>query len=108
MFGQTVDPSQAGIAPATQFTTIPAGTMADLDPPSFEGHSIELESVQDSKITNVAVYSGRAEITRSFKVDLKVGQNQVHISGLPAVMDRDSLRYVHLERCSSNNAHKLI
>lgn len=87
MFGQTFNPSTAQ---ASLF-----GTPLDQEPPAFEGHVIEVESKDDSKITNVAVYSGRAEVTRSFRIQLKAGQNQVQISGLPAVMDRDSLRCVH-------------
>jgi N-terminal domain of unknown function (DUF4140) len=85
MFGQPINTAAAQ----------PFGAPFDHDPPAFEGHVIELESKDDSKITNVAVYSGRAEVTRSFRIALKPGQNQVQISGLPAVMDRDSLRCVH-------------
>jgi N-terminal domain of unknown function (DUF4140) len=61
-------------------------------PPPFQAHVTELESIDDSKITNVAVYSGRAEVTRLFRFALKAGQNQVHINGLPDVLDQDSLR----------------
>lgn len=61
-------------------------------PPPFQAHVTELESVDDGKITNGAVYSGRAEVTRLFRFELKAGQNQVHINGLPDVLDQDSLR----------------
>ncbi|KAK7448806.1 hypothetical protein VKT23_013536 [Stygiomarasmius scandens] len=61
-------------------------------PPTFEPHNIELDSVDASKILNVSLYSGRAEITRSYKFAVNTGQNQVVINGLPFVMDRDSLR----------------
>ncbi|KAH6911819.1 mucoidy inhibitor A [Coprinopsis sp. MPI-PUGE-AT-0042] len=61
-------------------------------PPPFQAHVTELESVDDGKITNVAVYSGRAEVTRLFRFALKAGQNQVHINGLPDVLEQDSLR----------------
>lgn len=44
-------------------------------PPSFEPRAIELVSVNDSKITNVSLYSSRAEITRVFRFEVKVGLN---------------------------------
>ncbi|KAJ8497000.1 hypothetical protein ONZ45_g12224 [Pleurotus djamor] len=53
---------------------------------------IELISVEASSIDKVSLYSGRAEVTRSYQVDIKEGQNQVKISGLPAVLDDDTLR----------------
>ena len=69
---------------------VPADT-----PPSFQPvEAIELNSVQNSKITRVSVYTGRAEITRLFKFKVKTGQNQVIINGLPNVLDQDSLRSV--------------
>jgi hypothetical protein len=55
---------------------------------------IDLVSAKDSKITNVSLYSGRAEITRLYKFGVKAGQNQVRLSGLPSVLDQNSLRYV--------------
>ncbi|KAG5640964.1 hypothetical protein DXG03_006525 [Asterophora parasitica] len=62
-------------------------------PPSFQPiNAIELVSKENSKITGVSVYSGRAEVTRSFKFDVKTGQNQVTVNGLPNVLDQDSLR----------------
>ncbi|KAF5337674.1 hypothetical protein D9758_013001 [Tetrapyrgos nigripes] len=57
-----------------------------------EPHTIEIASVENSKITNVALYSGRAEITRSYTLLVNIGQNQIVINGLPSVMDRESLR----------------
>ncbi|KAF8213781.1 hypothetical protein K438DRAFT_1957127 [Mycena galopus ATCC 62051] len=62
------------------------------DPPPFEPSKIELKSVADSKIIAVSLYSTRAEITRLFKFEVKTGQNQVHISGLPNVLESESLR----------------
>ena len=63
------------------------------DPPPFQAvNVIELDSVSDSTITGVSVYSSRAEVTRLFKFNIKTGQNQVNISGLPIVLERDSLR----------------
>lgn len=62
-------------------------------PPTFEGSNlVELVSVDDSKIVNVSLYSARAEITRLFKFKVKIGQNQVRITGLPSEIDRESLR----------------
>jgi hypothetical protein len=53
---------------------------------------VELTSSVDSKIAGVAVYSHRAEITRTFRTTLAPGQNQVEISGLPTLLIQDSLR----------------
>ncbi|KAJ7119742.1 hypothetical protein C8R44DRAFT_624324 [Mycena epipterygia] len=62
-------------------------------PPAFEPtSSIELQSVTDSKITGVSLYSSRAEITRLYKFAVKTGQNQVNISGLPNILEAQSLR----------------
>ncbi|KAJ7914298.1 hypothetical protein B0H13DRAFT_2462207 [Mycena leptocephala] len=62
-------------------------------PPAFEPTvSIELQSVSDSKIIGVSLYSSRAEITRLYKFSVKTGQNQVNISGLPNVLEAESLR----------------
>lgn len=62
-------------------------------PPTFEPvHTLELVSVNDSKIIGVSVYSGRAEVTRLFSFSVHTGQNQVNISGLPNVLDQDSFR----------------
>ncbi|KAJ7315021.1 hypothetical protein DFH08DRAFT_894479 [Mycena albidolilacea] len=66
--------------------------MTSADPPAFEPTSIELQSVADSKITSVSVYPTRAEITRVYKFAVQTGQNQVYISGLPNVLEPESLR----------------
>ncbi|KAH6888799.1 hypothetical protein BKA70DRAFT_1442860 [Coprinopsis sp. MPI-PUGE-AT-0042] len=55
-------------------------------------HSIELNTTDHGKITSVSVYSAHAEVTRSFKLGLKAGVNQVKISGLPNVLNQESLR----------------
>lgn len=60
---------------------------------SFEPYVLDLVSGDDSKILSVSLYSGHAEITRSFKVHVKTGLNQLHIKGLPNAMQEDSLRY---------------
>jgi len=76
--------------PPIQATTM---TRSDNDAlPPFEPHVLTLESLEASKITSVAVYSRRAEVTRLFRFAVKQGQNQVVISGLPNAMYRDSLR----------------
>ncbi|KAJ7922929.1 hypothetical protein B0H13DRAFT_1980864, partial [Mycena leptocephala] len=62
------------------------------DPPPFEPSTIELQSVTGSKIVAVSLYSTRAEITRLFKFAVKTGQNQVHITGLPNILEQESLR----------------
>lgn len=63
------------------------------DPPAFQPvNVIELDSVTNSTITGVSVYSSRAEIKRLFKFNIATGQNQLNISGLPKVLDQDSLR----------------
>jgi N-terminal domain of unknown function (DUF4140) len=62
-------------------------------PPPFEPpHVVELSSVDASKIINVSLYAGRAEITRLYKFAVRIGQNQVLINGLPNVLDHQSLR----------------
>ncbi|KAF7318747.1 hypothetical protein HMN09_00387000 [Mycena chlorophos] len=62
-------------------------------PPSFEPTSaIELQSVAASKIIAVSLYSSRAEVTRLYKIGVKTGLNQVNISGLPNVLETESLR----------------
>ncbi|KAF5374163.1 hypothetical protein D9615_008847 [Tricholomella constricta] len=74
-------------------TTSNAGGAGAEHPPSFQVvNTVELVSTEDSKITAVSVYSRRAEITRTFKFDVKTGQNHVTVNGLPNVLDQDSLR----------------
>ncbi|KAL0946102.1 hypothetical protein HGRIS_012367 [Hohenbuehelia grisea] len=60
--------------------------------PKFEVNTIDLVSVESSKITSVSLYSGRAEITRLYNLNVPTGQNPVKISGLPNVLDSSSLR----------------
>jgi hypothetical protein len=69
--------------------------MTDDHPPTFESAStIELQSAKDSKIIAVNLYSTRAEITRLYKFAVKTGQNLVNVSGLPNVLEAESLRYL--------------
>ncbi|KAJ6569568.1 hypothetical protein B0H19DRAFT_1136043 [Mycena capillaripes] len=66
--------------------------MTASDPPAFEPSTVELQSLLDSKIIAVSLYSTRAEITRLLKFAVKAGQNQVQITGLPNVLEQESLR----------------
>ena len=69
------------------------GNVASINgPPLGPVNPIELDSVRDSTITGVNVYPTRAEITRLFKFNIATGQNQLNISGLPAVLHKGSLR----------------
>ncbi|KAJ7185399.1 hypothetical protein C8R46DRAFT_378467 [Mycena filopes] len=61
-------------------------------PPTFEPTSIELQSTTDSSIVTVSLYSTRAEVTRLFKFPVQTGQSQVNISGLPNVLEAQSLK----------------
>jgi hypothetical protein len=80
--------------PLSNITCTMTATISDV-PPAFEPlNTVELVSVDASKITNVSVYNGRAEITRVYTLSVKTGQNMVHIKGLPDTMDRQSLRCV--------------
>ncbi|KAF9031384.1 hypothetical protein BDZ89DRAFT_1091382 [Hymenopellis radicata] len=53
---------------------------------------IELSAPFDTKITKVRLYTQCAEIVRVCKFKVDAGQNQVHLSGLPNVLDSESLR----------------
>jgi hypothetical protein len=75
-------------------------------PPPFKpGDAIQLSAVDDSKITGVSVYTGRAEITRLFKFKVQTGQNQVNINGLPNGLDHDSLRLVFAQSHNCEECH---
>lgn len=71
-----------------------ASTLSSSDSPAplDTTNTIDLVSIHHSKITNVSLYAGRAEITRLYHFTVKTGQNQVNIKGLPAAVDRPSLR----------------
>ena len=69
-----------------------AETLATIDSPEATPSVLILESAQASKITSVSLYSGRAEITRSFKLAVAEGQNQISIRGLPDRPQKDSVR----------------
>lgn len=62
-----------------------------------------LVCAEHSKITGVSVYPKRAEVTRLFKFQIKTGQNQVVINGLPVTLDWDSLWLVVLSFAAARN-----
>ncbi|KAG6907484.1 hypothetical protein DXG01_008774 [Tephrocybe rancida] len=76
----------------TTSTVVPIAAEPEILPPFESTNTIDLVSVDSSKILKVSLYSGRAEITRLYKFLVKTGQNQVNINGLPNVLDRDSIR----------------
>ncbi len=61
-------------------------------PRSSQPNTLSLVAAQASKITNVNLYSGLAEITRSFKLALIQGRNQITIGGFPRSLLKDSVR----------------
>ncbi|EIN04009.1 hypothetical protein PUNSTDRAFT_108850 [Punctularia strigosozonata HHB-11173 SS5] len=51
----------------------------------------------DHPIKSVTIFkTSKAEVVRTFKLDLKVGQNRVEVTGLPSCMDTDSVRVTGL------------
>lgn len=46
----------------------------------------------DAPITDVTVYTDRARVTRSGEIELESGETTLVLSGLPSVMDADSVR----------------
>ena len=62
--------------------------------PALKTNVVELACTSDSKIINVSLYNGLAEITRVCTPQLKDGDNKVIISGLPNVLLPESLRCV--------------
>ena len=53
---------------------------------------VSLDAVLQTKISNVNVYSGLAEVTRTCRTNLQQGDSKVVISGLPNLMLTESLR----------------
>ncbi|KAF5334858.1 hypothetical protein D9758_014296 [Tetrapyrgos nigripes] len=52
-----------------------------------------LYAATESKILGIRLYTTkRAEVTREFTFDVKQGQNRVHLEGISAFMDQDSVR----------------
>jgi len=54
--------------------------------------SITLDTATDSKISNINLYSSRAEISRIYKFSVAQGANQLVISNLPDVLQNETLR----------------
>ncbi|KAF6742864.1 hypothetical protein DFP72DRAFT_859715, partial [Ephemerocybe angulata] len=65
---------------------------AEPQPPSYPVNLVKLNAPTDSTISNVNLYSRRAEVTRTFKFKLTSGQNKVIILGLPDSFNDDTLR----------------
>ena len=62
---------------------------------AHEIRTIQLDAKNEAhgKITQVKLYSRRAEVTRSFKLEsLELGQYHCIVTGLPSGVDEDSLR----------------
>jgi len=54
--------------------------------------SVTLDTATDSKISNINLYSSRAEISRIYKFSVAQGANQLVISNLPDVLQNETLR----------------
>ncbi|KAH8828935.1 hypothetical protein DL96DRAFT_1596007 [Flagelloscypha sp. PMI_526] len=65
-----------------------------MDPPPFDetANVILLDAKSGSKITNLSLYSGHAEITRVLQFNVQHGANQLTLSGLPNLIVKDSIR----------------
>ncbi|KAF9077130.1 hypothetical protein BDP27DRAFT_1413583 [Rhodocollybia butyracea] len=61
-------------------------------PPDYIPNAISLDSLTNSRLLHVSLYTGRAEIQRQFKFTVQPGQNQLCITGLPRVIQPESLR----------------
>ncbi|KAG8970569.1 hypothetical protein FRC03_006698 [Tulasnella sp. 419] len=53
--------------------------------------SVSLDA-QDYPITGVLVFQDRAEVTRTFTIDLKAGTNEIDIKSLPSSLDPNTIR----------------
>ncbi|KAJ4487644.1 hypothetical protein J3R30DRAFT_3430068 [Lentinula aciculospora] len=61
-------------------------------PTDYAANTITLVSLKDSKLVHVSLYTGRAEIHRQFKFQVLKGHNHLYITGLPNVIEQESLR----------------
>ncbi|KAF5335630.1 hypothetical protein D9758_014804 [Tetrapyrgos nigripes] len=57
-----------------------------------QNNVVDVISAKESKILNISLYSGRAEVIRLLKTTIKEGVNTVNVLGLPNVLEDDSLR----------------
>ncbi|RDB30473.1 Protein F37C4.5 [Hypsizygus marmoreus] len=82
------------LPPQNQFhITSPRASDQNQTLPTEDGFNIvNLVSVESSRITKISLYTRRAEITRVFSFNVKAGQNQVVISGLPSVLDPEAFK----------------
>ncbi|PPQ86924.1 hypothetical protein CVT25_009810 [Psilocybe cyanescens] len=70
-----------------------ANTVFDIGSEENQGiNVVELVVSENSKITNVCLYSGRAEVTHLSEVTIKAGQNKIAVVGLPREFQENSLR----------------
>lgn len=77
-------------------------TMTDSDAP-VSITEIKLEACS-GHITRVDLYNHRAEVTRSFRLDLAHGQNDILVLGLSNDLDDESLRSVD----QSSRSHRIV
>ncbi|KAJ3564033.1 hypothetical protein NP233_g8558 [Leucocoprinus birnbaumii] len=70
------------------------GTASTQPPPTFTAqvNSIQISAEDESKVTAVTLYTGRAEVTREIRVSVKTGQNKVTILRLSSSLDAATLR----------------
>jgi len=54
--------------------------------------SIQLDTATDSKISNINLYSSRAEISRIYEFAIAQGVNRLIICNLPDVLENETLR----------------
>ncbi|KAJ7071349.1 hypothetical protein C8F01DRAFT_1110168 [Mycena amicta] len=62
------------------------------DPPAFQPTTVTLNSLSDSRIVGVSLYSSRAEVTRLFTFQVAAGHNQIQVVRLPSVLEAETLR----------------
>lgn len=55
---------------------------------------ISLVAADDGQIANINLYSGHAELTRTFNALVNQGENRIDIHALPVSLVDDSLRFV--------------
>ncbi|KAF8648966.1 hypothetical protein AX16_006080 [Volvariella volvacea WC 439] len=56
-------------------------------------NTITLTASGHSSISNINLYTNRAEVTRAFRFEIEPGQNAVKITGLPSLADENTVRY---------------
>jgi hypothetical protein len=62
---------------------------------SADSQVISLVTADDGQIANINLYSGHAELTRTFKVSVNQGENRIDIHALPVSLVDESLRSVN-------------